>query len=98
MNDARYTDDWPLPEVLRDFPNWVTAFGEEGRRGQDETTIRPQKKQSRIDDNTAYSAGEVEFRDQTKMVCLLRLSWGRIKEIIIYGDNGLWCASVGTIG
>ena len=52
MSDLRFTD-CPVPRiVLEHTPNWVHAHDEEGRRGQDESTIKPQRQQKRIDDRT----------------------------------------------
>lgn len=98
MFDARYTDEPPPREVLDDVPNWVYARGEEGRRGQDETTIKPHKMQKRIDDDTDYTAAQIRLVDGTKLVGLLRLSWGRVKGITIYQESELWRAEVGNVG
>jgi hypothetical protein len=48
----RYTGDWPPPNVLSQYSNWVFAYDEEGEDDQDETTVRPEEQQSFISHET----------------------------------------------
>jgi len=37
LTKRRFTDSWPPIKLLESIPNWIYAFDEEGRAGQDET-------------------------------------------------------------
>ncbi len=90
MSKPRFTDVPPPPDLLDEYPNWVHAPGEEGRRGQDETTIKPQRQQKRIDDDTQYTAIDVWLADGTEAVGLLGLDWGKPSRITVYDDGAVW--------
>lgn len=98
MSGLRFTDHPPPPEVLVEFPNWIHALGEEGRRGQDETTIKPQRGQSKITDDTEYTAADVWLADDAESVGLLWLSAGRPTGVEVYDGSGLWRLSVSRAG
>jgi hypothetical protein len=55
----RFTGCWPPIDLWERFPNWAPAVEEEGRRDQDETTLRPAETQDEIDDETVLTAGHV---------------------------------------
>ena len=56
----RYTGRFPPLRELR-FANWELALEEEGRPGQDETTLRPCLEQRYIARETAWTAGEMRL-------------------------------------
>ncbi len=90
MSGLRFTDRPPPPEILKEYANWVHAIGEEGRRGQDETTIKPQRRQTRIDDQTVYTAVDIWLADETETVGLLWLSQGQPRGITVYDGGAQW--------
>jgi hypothetical protein len=59
----RYTGRFPPLRELR-FANWELALDEEGRRGQDETTLRPCLEQRHIAREAAWTAGEMRLADE----------------------------------
>jgi hypothetical protein len=98
MSELRFTDRPPPPEVLAEYANWVHARGEEGRRGQDETTIKPQRRQTRIDDDTEYTAAAVWLADDTETIGLLWLSAGHAIGITVYEGEAVWRLYAGRAG
>ena len=45
MPKHRYTGEWPPLKVLEEIFNWDYALGEEHIKGQDETTLKPERNQ-----------------------------------------------------
>jgi hypothetical protein len=64
----RYTGDWPPPEILREYPNWICAWDEEGEEDQDETTLKPEDEQSMITADTIHTVGDVLLADGRSFV------------------------------
>jgi hypothetical protein len=91
MSELRFTDDPPPRAILENVPNWVHAYGEEGRRGQDETTIKPQARQDRIDNNTRYTTADVWLPSGDTGLALLRLSSGEVTGLSVYEGDTIWC-------
>jgi hypothetical protein len=85
----RYTGDWPPPEVLREYPNWVCAWDEEGEEGQDETTLKPEGEQTVITEDTIHTAGEVRLADGRRFPAIISLPDGPPISID-YHDGGAW--------
>ena len=56
----RYTGRFPPLRELR-FANWELALDEEGRRRQDETTLRPALEQSHVSRETAWTVAEMRL-------------------------------------
>lgn len=52
----RFTPGPPTREALKRYPLWCAALDEEGKPGQDESTVRPSDDQTRIDWTTAHAA------------------------------------------
>lgn len=86
----RYTDSLPPRDVIEARPNWVHAYGEEGRSGQDETTIRPHRREDVIDTDTDYTVGDVWFADGDSLVALMRISGTEVEQIDIYDNDRIW--------
>jgi hypothetical protein len=57
--------------------NWGHPLEEEGRRGQDETTLRPAESQSTIDDETVFTTADVHQADGRVIPALIDVSGGR---------------------
>lgn len=87
---VRYTDSLPPQDAIEARPNWVHAYGEEGRSNQDETTLRPQGRDDAIDTNTDYTVGDVWFENGDSLVALMKVSGSRIRHIAIYDENRIW--------
>jgi len=87
---VRYTDSLPPQDTIEARPNWVHAYGEEGRPGQDETTIRPQGREDVITADTDYTVGDVWLDDDSSLVALMRVSGSRIKQLDIYDGDRIW--------
>lgn len=90
FDNMRFTDSLPPRAVIEARPNWVHAYGEEGRAGQDESTIRPHRRQDVIDNNTHYTVGDVWFASGKCALALMRLSGTEIEQIDIYDDDRIW--------
>jgi hypothetical protein len=71
----RFTGEWPPPSVWDRYPNWEHALDEESVDGQDETTLRPSSVQTIVDEDAAFTAGEVVQADGTKLPALIELLW-----------------------
>ncbi|MEY2466656.1 MAG: hypothetical protein QOD03_1177 [Verrucomicrobiota bacterium] len=67
----RYTGDWPPPDILRDYPNWVFANDEEGEEGQDETTVKPESQQAFISRETQITAGSLLLADERTLSAII---------------------------
>jgi hypothetical protein len=66
----RYTGRFPpLRELC--FANWELALDEEGRKGQDETTLRPCLEQRFIARETAWTAAEARLADGESLPALV---------------------------
>lgn len=85
----RYTGDWPPPEVLREYPNWVCAWDEEGEEGQDETTLKPEDQQSAITSDTIHTAGDVQLADGRVFPAIISLPSGT-PESFDYHEGSDW--------
>jgi hypothetical protein len=58
-NHLRFTEAWPPIAVLVDYPNWVYALDEEGKPGQNETTIKPETQQLYVSQETCFTVADV---------------------------------------
>ncbi len=91
MSELRFTDNLPSRDLLENTPNWVHARGEESRGVQDETTIKPQRHQDRIDSETEYTTADVWFANESACLALVHLNPRRsVDTIEIYEDSGSW--------
>jgi hypothetical protein len=90
MSELRYTDTGPSRAVLAKVPNWVHAYGEEGRSGQDETTIKPQRQQDRIDDQTQYTTADIWFPTGSITLGVLFLASGRVTAVEVHESEAVW--------
>lgn len=88
----RYTGDWPPPEVLRDFPNWVFAYDEEGVEGQDETTVKPEDQQSFISHETQITAATLLLADGRTLPAVVCMDNGSLAGVSAF--EGRWSWSV----
>src|SRR5262249_32696702 len=94
MSDLRFTDK-PVPRVvLENVANWVHAYGEEGRKGQDESTIKPQSQQRKIDTNTQYTAVDIWLANGDTTIGLLMLSSCDPRSISVYEGDCIWCVGL----
>ena len=66
----------PLPPVKLwdETPNWRSALDEEGRAGQDETTLKPCRGQTTIHQDVSATAGDVWLPDDRVLPALLDIS------------------------
>ncbi len=76
----RYTGDWPPPDVLHDYPNWVCAWDEEGEEDQDETTLKPEDVQTVITKETIHTAGDVHCADGRRFPAIITLPGGDLES------------------
>jgi len=87
----RYTGEWPPIEVLKEIPNWEYALDEEGSPGQDETTLRPQRLQSAITNDTVVSAAVVLQANGCRRMGIVSLYDGRIGSVdVLIDDSTCW--------
>jgi len=68
----RYTGRFPPLRELR-FANWELALEEEGRRGQDETTLRPALEQRYVSRTTAWTAAEMKLAGGETLPALMNI-------------------------
>lgn len=66
----RFTGRLPTERALARYPSWCYAFDEEGRPGQDESTLRPTDDQRRMGPDTACTAAQATVPDGTEYVAL----------------------------
>lgn len=85
----RYTGDWPPPEILREYPNWICAWDEEGEEDQDETTLKPEDEQSMITAATIHTASDVVLADGRSFAAIISLASGA-PESFDYHDGSTW--------
>lgn len=88
----RYTGDWPPPEVLQDYPNWVFAYDEEGEDGQDETTVKPEDQQTFITTETQVTAGTLVLADGHTLPAIVCIEKG--SPVGVSAFEGRWTWSV----
>ena len=90
----RYTGELPPPPVLKQYPNWKQALGEDGAEGQDETTIMPDDVQDHIGPDTQSTAADVTFPDGRTAPALLGammgLCDGEIEYLDVYDGQSSW--------
>jgi hypothetical protein len=86
----RYTGDWPPPEVLRKYPNWVFAHDEEGEESQDETTIRPEDQQSFISHETQITAATLLLPDGRTLPALVCMDHGSPAGVSAFEERWSW--------
>jgi hypothetical protein len=86
----RYKGDWPPPEVLRDYPNWVFAYDEEGEEGQDETTVKPEDQQSFITADTQVTAGSLSLADGRTLPAIVCVERGSPVGVSAYEGRWSW--------
>jgi hypothetical protein len=85
----RFTDAWPPAELLSDYPNWILAM-EEGRAGQDESTIKPDRQHQYLSDEVVYTAGNVWFPNDDSFPALIELNDYEPVGIVVYEDEHIW--------
>ena len=68
----RYTGRFPPLRELR-FANWELALEEEGRRGQDETTLRPCLEQRHVSRETAWTAADLKLATGEALPALMNI-------------------------
>ncbi len=85
----RFTGKWPPPELLGHYPNWVYAW-EEGRSGQNETTIKPAGLQECLSEDIVYTAGDVWFPDDDCYPALIKLRDYQPIGLVVYEGNAIW--------
>ena len=99
----RFTDQWPPVELLENHNNWAFAYSE-GRSGEDETTIKPHRQQSCIDEEVVYTAADVWFPEDDSCLALLEVRSempvglfvfeGAVPWSIVFDRNdGTWAVS-----
>ena len=88
-NPHRYTGACPPPDVIAQFPNWDYALDEEGKDGQDETTIRPEQEQSLITTATGFTGAEVTLASGECLVGLADVGIDGVDGINVF-ENGDW--------
>jgi hypothetical protein len=93
----RYTGRFPPRKVWDRFPNWTLALDEEGRRGQDETTLRPSDRQDTIDRSVTWTAGEVRLADGRRCFAALLVDGGKL-DTVMFLDSRRWIEVRRTIG
>jgi hypothetical protein len=76
--------------VLRDYPNWVFAYDEEGEEGQDETTVKPEEQQSFITGQTQVSAGRLLLADGQSVPAIVCLERGSPIGVSAYQGRWTW--------
>jgi hypothetical protein len=86
----RFTGEWPPQKLWVKYPNWEYALDEEDADGQDETTLRPARNQRTIDDDVAYTAGEVEQADGSRIPALIEVNCGEAVGVTVFtkADDG----------
>ncbi len=92
MSSLRYTDKPPPRSVWEKVANWVHAYGEEGKPGQDETTIKPQRRQDRIDHDTRYTTADVWLPDGKITLGVLTLTAGAVSALEVHDGDVKWSA------
>jgi hypothetical protein len=84
MTALRFTGSWPVRELWDTYPNWEYALDEEDIPDQDETTLRPSLNQSSIDDDVAYTVGEIYLADGSVLPALIELIAGQIAGVTAF--------------
>ena len=95
--EFRYTDKWPPLEAWAEIPNWVHAYDEEGRSGQDETTLKPARHQTFVSDDVDYTIGQAWLADDQIVPAILGLWSGKVTRIACFEERMCWEFSCGTI-
>jgi hypothetical protein len=79
---------------LEKFPNWKQALDEEGERGQDETTLKPDDEQRHIGEQTQSTAADAIFPNGRKHTAVLSATmdlWkGDVEYLSVYGGRSVW--------
>ena len=86
----RYTGDWPPPEVLRHYPNWVFAYDEEGEEGHDETTVKPEDQQLLISRETQVTAGTLLLADGRTLPAIVCIESGSPIGVSAFEERWTW--------
>jgi hypothetical protein len=86
----RYTDAWPSPPLWDDYPNWEHAYGEEGRSGQDESTLKPSRTQNHVHENAGYTAGDATLPSGVTVPALIHLRNGDPAGVTCFGPETIW--------
>lgn len=94
----RYTGDWPPPNILHEYPNWICAWDEEGEEDQDETTLKPEDRQDIITEDTIHTAGDVLFASGQKFPAIISMPSGRADDFSYHnGKDWIRCLFDGRI-
>jgi hypothetical protein len=94
----RYPDTWPPVALWDDCPNWGRCLGEEGRRGQDETTIGPCRNQRYIDENVTLTAGEAFLADGRCLPALIGVERAQPRRVICFEESRIWAVDCNWYG
>jgi hypothetical protein len=89
----RYTDDYPPPSAFDEFPNWCPALEEEGRRGQDETTVKPCVNQRALCEECCLTAGDCTLANGTTLPALIHLHDGTATSVTCFDLETHWSFS-----
>lgn len=73
-----------------EMPNWEHAYGEEGRSGQDETTLKPSRSQTHIHLNVAYTAADATLSSGTTVPAMIHLRDGEPDAVTCFGPDVIW--------
>ena len=82
----RFTGENPPVDLWSRFPNWQSAYDEEGLPGQDETTLRPADNQVTIDDDVTFTAGDAVLANGQRVPALLGVLSGELGWVYVYPE------------
>jgi hypothetical protein len=89
-NVLRYTGCWPPIDVLAKYPNWIFALDEEGKPGQDETTIKPETQQRSISEETCFTAADAKLADGRVLTAIMRLAANALLGLDVFEEVDWW--------
>ncbi len=87
MSDLRFTGRLPPPRLFDTFPNWEYALDEEGRPGQDETTLRPMRQRKYIAHGTAFTSADAYLPGGECYPALLEMHGEQLEAIVVFEDD-----------
>lgn len=86
----RYTGTWPPLDVLDAYPNWVFASDEESEPDQDETTIKPESRQSWISEETDCTAALATLANGSSAEVIISLLNGNVEGVDVWDGRDWW--------
>jgi len=89
-NNLRFTGANPPTELWRQYPNWRNALEEEGKDGQDESTLMPHEIQTHIGPFTSFTAGTARYVDGREFPVFLAVIENRIVGCYVYDGAVPW--------